>query len=69
MSKKYCKFAFMEKDKQIYQSIHRPTYVLDETKLRNNLSLIKTVAETANVEVILALKAYALWKTFPIFRE
>lgn len=69
MSKKYCKFAFMEKDKQIYQSIHRPTYVLDETKLRNNLSLIKTVAETANVEVILAFKAYALWKTFPIFRE
>jgi carboxynorspermidine decarboxylase len=27
------------------------------------------VAQEAGVEIILAFKAYALWKTFPIFRE
>ncbi len=27
------------------------------------------MAERADVEIILAFKAYALWKTFPIFRE
>ena len=44
-------------------------YVLEEERLRNNLQLIKTVAQKADVEIILAFKAYALWKTFPIFRE
>ncbi len=37
--------------------------------MRRNLSLIKSVAERANVEIILAFKAFALWKSFPIFRE
>lgn len=46
-----------------------PTYLLKETALRRNLSLIADVARRADVEIILAFKAYALWKTFPIFRE
>ena len=46
-----------------------PCYVLEESLLRRNLSLIKRVSERAGVEIILAFKAFALWKTFPIFRE
>ena len=46
-----------------------PIYILEEKALRDNLSLIAGVAEQADVEVILAFKAYALWKTFPVFRE
>lgn len=42
---------------------------MDETLLRRNLSLIRSVAQEADVEIILAFKAFALWKTFPIFRE
>jgi carboxynorspermidine decarboxylase len=49
--------------------INRPTYILEEKKLRRNLALIAHVADEAGVEIILAFKAYALWKTFPIFRE
>ena len=52
-----------------FNEIHRPIYVLEEERLRQNLSLIKSVAERADMEIILAFKAYALWKTFPIFRE
>ena len=52
-----------------YTSLSQPVYVLEETRLRRNLSLIRRVADEASVEVILAFKAYALWKTFPIFRE
>ena len=37
--------------------------------LRRNLSLIASVAQRADVEIILAFKAFALWRTFPIFRE
>jgi len=49
--------------------MQHPVYVLEEDRLRANLSLIRSVAEKADVEIILAFKAYALWKTFPIFRE
>ena len=46
-----------------------PYYLLEESKLRRNLSLIRSIAERANVEFILAFKAFAQWRTFPIFRE
>lgn len=46
-----------------------PIYIIEEKKLRNNLRLIADVAKKADVEIILAFKAFALWKTFPIFRE
>ena len=46
-----------------------PYYLLEESKLRRNLTLIRSIAERANVEFILAFKAFALWRTFPIFRE
>lgn len=52
-----------------YRHLSEPVYVIEEQKLRQNLSLIHHVAEAANVEIILALKAFALWRTFPIFRE
>ena len=46
-----------------------PIYIIEEEKLRRNLRLISGVARESNVEIILAFKAFALWKTFPIFRE
>ncbi|MCF0188239.1 MAG: carboxynorspermidine decarboxylase [Bacteroidaceae bacterium] len=46
-----------------------PYYLLDESRLRRNLALIASIQERADVEFILAFKAYALWRTFPIFRE
>lgn len=46
-----------------------PMYIIEESKLRRNLQLIADVAKAADVEIILAFKAFALWKTFPIFRE
>ena len=46
-----------------------PIYIIEEKKLRRNLALIASVAAKADIEVILAFKAFALWKTFPIFRE
>lgn len=47
----------------------RPYYLVQESLLRRNLELIKHVADTADVEIILAFKAFALWRTFPIFRD
>ena len=49
--------------------IPSPCYVLEEELLRRNLALIRSVKEAAGVNIILAFKAYALWKSFPVIRE
>lgn len=51
------------------EKIPSPCYVMEEALLRRNLELIRSVAQRAEVEIILAFKAFALWKSFPIFRE
>ncbi len=51
------------------QHVPTPVYLLSEQRLRQNLSTIARVATAADVEIILALKAYALWKTFPLCKE
>lgn len=52
-----------------FERVPSPCYVIDETLLRRNLNLIKNVSEQSGAEIILAFKAFAMWKTFPIFRE
>ena len=46
-----------------------PCYIMDEALLRRNLTLIRDVAQRADVEIILAFKSFAMWRSFPIFRE
>ena len=52
-----------------FNAIPSPCYVMEEKLLRNNLALIKRVKEEAGVNIILAFKAFALWKSFPIVKE
>ncbi len=49
--------------------IDGPYYLIDEGLLRHNLQIIKDVSDRAGVEFIVALKANATWKLFPIVRE
>ncbi|WP_303042427.1 carboxynorspermidine decarboxylase [Duncaniella muris] len=49
--------------------IATPYYIVYEDKLRRNLSLINRVEREAGVNIIMAFKANALWRTFPIIRE
>lgn len=59
----------MKTDQLTYFGVVTPCYIIEEELLRRNLELIKSVADRAGVEIILAFKAFALWKSFPIFRE
>lgn len=49
--------------------IPTPCYVLEEEKLRANLNLMEEVQRASGGKIILALKGYAMWSTFPIIRE
>lgn len=49
--------------------IPTPFYIVYEEKLRRNLELINRVKREAGVNIIMAFKANALWRTFPIIKE
>ena len=59
----------MKVNPMTYEGVPTPIYIIEEKRLRENLELIRGVAREADVEIILAFKAFALWRTFPIFRE
>ncbi len=52
-----------------FSKIQSPAYVMDEALLRKNLELIRSVKDRTGVNIILAFKAFAMWKAFPIVRE
>jgi carboxynorspermidine decarboxylase len=49
--------------------IPSPCYVVEEELLHNNLQLIKSVSERSGAEIIMAFKAFAIWKLFDITRQ
>jgi carboxynorspermidine decarboxylase len=49
--------------------IPTPCYVLEEEKLCANLALMARVQQESGCRIILALKGYAMWSTFPIVRR
>ena len=46
-----------------------PYYIIYEKKLRKNMEKLQKVSKEADVKIIMAFKANALWKTFPIIAE
>ena len=50
------------------EQVDSPAYVIEAGLLRRNLELLQRVQREADVEIILALKAFAGWPLFPTFR-
>lgn len=50
-------------------TLQGPAYIVEEDKLRQNLSLIRHICEESGAEFIVAFKAFAGWKLFPFFNE
>jgi len=46
-----------------------PSWVIDLHGLEENLRLLRHVADTAGCKVLLALKGFAAWKTFPLVQK
>ena len=46
-----------------------PYYIVYEDRLRKNLEKLQRVSQEANLKIIMAFKANALWKTFPVIKE
>ena len=52
-----------------FEKVPSPCFVMEEELLRRNLQRISSVKERADVDIILAFKAFALWRSFPIVKE
>lgn len=46
-----------------------PYYIVYEDRIERNLQLLRRVEQDADVKIIMAFKANALWKTFPIVKR
>lgn len=60
--------SFLKYDYQTPE-IPSPCYVVEEELLHKNLELVSSVAKRADVQIIMAFKAFALWHLFPITRQ
>lgn len=49
--------------------ITTPYYIVYEDRIERNLKLLRRVEQEADVKIIMAFKANALWKTFPIVKR
>ena len=54
--------------KTILSTLPSPCWLLEEEKLLKNLELISEVKQQSGAKVLLALKGYALWKSFPLIQ-
>ena len=46
-----------------------PAYVVDLGRLRHNLAILDEVQKRSGAKILMALKAFAMWSTFPLIRE
>ncbi|RAX56826.1 carboxynorspermidine decarboxylase [Helicobacter monodelphidis] len=53
----------------LYPQIPSPCYVLEEKKLIQNLEILKHVQEESGAKILLALKGFAMWKSFDLIQQ
>ncbi|WP_424565596.1 carboxynorspermidine decarboxylase [Sulfurimonas sp.] len=56
----------MNLENHILNSIKTPCYICYEELLENNLKLLDYVQKKSGAKIILALKGFAMWSTFPL---
>lgn len=61
--------SIMEKSAEPIIIMKTPYYIIYEERLRRNLNLISRVSRESGAKIIMAFKANALWRTFPIMEE
>ena len=51
------------------EQVPTPSYIIDLAKLEENCSILQEVEEKAGCKVLLAQKAYSLYKTYPLISQ
>jgi len=56
-------------DKVDFSKIETPSYVVSLEKLENNLKILKQVEEKTGVHILMALKGFSMFSTFPLIKK
>ncbi len=51
------------------ESFETPYFLVDETRLRRNLSVLKSVCDRTGCKILLAQKAFSMYSVYPVIRE
>lgn len=54
---------------KILQLAPSPAYVVDLGRLRHNLAILDDVQKRSGAKILLAMKAFSMWHTFPLIAE
>ncbi|NPA51077.1 MAG: carboxynorspermidine decarboxylase [Epsilonproteobacteria bacterium] len=54
---------------EILNKLPSPCWILEEEKLIKNLEILKNIKDKTGVKILLALKGYALWRSFDIINR
>ena len=52
-----------------FEAIPSPCYVLEEDKFIKNLEILDSIQKESGAKILLALKGYALWRSFDIAKK
>ncbi len=52
-----------------YDELRTPAYIVQEEKLIHNLEILADVEKRAGVKILLAQKAYSMFKTYPLIKK
>ena len=55
-------------NKDLLKAIPSPCFVLEEEKLRRNLKQLDIVQKKAQINILLALKGFAMWSSFSLIK-
>jgi carboxynorspermidine decarboxylase len=50
-------------------NIETPSFVIDIETLKNNLNILEKVKKRTSCKILLAIKAFAMFKVFPLIRD
>ena len=53
----------------MFETVKTPCYIVDEKKLRSNLEILKRVQEEADCKILLAQKAFSMFRVYPLIGE
>jgi len=51
------------------ENLPTPSYVMEEKVLKRNLELLKYIQDGSGLKILMALKGFALWKSFPLIKN
>ena len=64
--KEHCFTPPKSQIESVLHKINKPTYVLEEAKLKYNLEILDYVQKNSGAKILLALKGFAFWSSFDL---